>query len=196
MQVPVRVFVAADTLADLRKLSRVFEGPGFVVSGSQLTEIQKPLEAGLADVVIARSRDAEAVSLLLSRAALPLLWVGPGADRGQRPRGTFGRLAADATPPQIRAAAGALAVGLEVQPGEEGASAEAREFTLLDPLTDRELEILNLLAEGFSNPEIARRLHVSRNTIKFHVSSIIGKLGASSRTEAVTLGLRRGLIII
>ncbi len=65
----------------------------------------------------------------------------------------------------------------------------------LDPLTDRELEVLNLVAEGFSNLEIAKRLGVSRNTIKFHVSSIIGKLGATSRTEAVTVGLRRGLII-
>ena len=69
------------------------------------------------------------------------------------------------------------------------------DLTILDPLTDRELEVLNLVAEGFSNLEIAKRLGVSRNTIKFHVSSIIGKLGATSRTEAVTVGLRRGLII-
>jgi len=52
------------------------------------------------------------------------------------------------------------------------------------------------VAEGLSNPQIAKRLKVSRNTAKFHVSSIIAKLGANSRTEAVTLGLRRGLIII
>jgi len=69
------------------------------------------------------------------------------------------------------------------------------DLTILDPLTDRELEVLNLVAEGFSNLEIAKRLGVSRNTIKFHVSSIIGKLVATSRTEAVTVGLRRGLII-
>jgi DNA-binding NarL/FixJ family response regulator len=70
------------------------------------------------------------------------------------------------------------------------------ELAFLDPLTERELSVLNLLAEGLSNPEIARHLGISRNTVKFHVSSIISKLGAASRTEAVAVGLKRGLIIV
>jgi NarL family two-component system response regulator YdfI len=61
-------------------------------------------------------------------------------------------------------------------------------------LTVRELEILAMLAEGLSNRTIARRLHISTYTVKFHVASILGKLGAASRTEAVTQGVRRGLI--
>ena len=61
-------------------------------------------------------------------------------------------------------------------------------------LTDREKEILNLMAEGLSNPEIAGRLFVSRSTIKFHVSNILSKLGAESRTEAVAIAIHNNLL--
>src|SRR5262249_12146248 len=61
-------------------------------------------------------------------------------------------------------------------------------------LTPRESEVLRLLADGLSNREIATQLNISEHTIKFHIGSILGKLGASSRTEAVTRGLRSGLI--
>ena len=61
-------------------------------------------------------------------------------------------------------------------------------------LTERELEVLALMVEGLSNPEIAERLIVSRSTVKFHVSNILSKLGAASRTEAVSLALKRGLV--
>ena len=63
-----------------------------------------------------------------------------------------------------------------------------------EALTPRENEVLALLAEGLSNREIASQLSISEHTIKFHIRSILGKLGASSRTEAVTRGLRSGLI--
>lgn len=61
-------------------------------------------------------------------------------------------------------------------------------------LTKRELEILGLMVEGVSNPEIAGRLFVSRSTVKFHVSNILMKLGAATRTEAVAIALQRGLL--
>lgn len=61
-------------------------------------------------------------------------------------------------------------------------------------LTSRELEILEMMAEGMSNRAIAGRLKISRHTVKFHVASILTKLAAHSRTEAVTLGVRQGLI--
>ena len=66
----------------------------------------------------------------------------------------------------------------------------------LDELTPREIEVLRMLAEGLGNKEIAARLAISEHTVKFHISSILDKLGASSRTEAVTLGIRRGLILL
>jgi NarL family two-component system response regulator LiaR len=61
-------------------------------------------------------------------------------------------------------------------------------------LTPRELEVLTLMVEGLSNPDIAERLVVSRSTVKFHVSSILSKLGATSRTEAVSLALQHKLV--
>jgi NarL family two-component system response regulator LiaR len=61
-------------------------------------------------------------------------------------------------------------------------------------LTSRELEILQMMVSGESNPEIAERLVVSRSTVKFHVSNILMKLGATTRTEAVAMALQKGLV--
>jgi DNA-binding NarL/FixJ family response regulator len=68
--------------------------------------------------------------------------------------------------------------------------------SLVERLTPREIEVLQLLSEGLGNKEIASRLNISEHTAKFHVASIMGKLGATSRTEAVTLGIRHGLVMI
>ncbi len=67
---------------------------------------------------------------------------------------------------------------------------------LYEPLTERELEVLTLLAQGMPNKEIAAHLTISERTAKFHVSSIMGKLGATNRTEAVSLAAQRGLITL
>lgn len=67
---------------------------------------------------------------------------------------------------------------------------------LAEPLTRREREVLQMLASGVSNKEIAARLNISDHTAKFHVASIFGKLGATTRTEAVTAGIRRGLVLL
>ena len=65
-----------------------------------------------------------------------------------------------------------------------------------EALTSREMQVLQLVAQGLPNKGIARRLGISENTAKFHVASVCGKLGASSRTEAVTIAARRGLILL
>ena len=70
------------------------------------------------------------------------------------------------------------------------------EDELSEEITARETDVLRMLAEGLVNKDIALRLGISEHTVKFHISSILDKLGASTRTEAVTLGIRRGLIPI
>jgi two-component system nitrate/nitrite response regulator NarL len=67
---------------------------------------------------------------------------------------------------------------------------------LVEELTTRELEVLQLLAEGLPNKSIARQLDISEHTVKFHVNAIMSKLGAQSRTEAVVRATRLGLILL
>lgn len=66
----------------------------------------------------------------------------------------------------------------------------------IEMLTERELEVLQLLAHGLANKQIAVQLGISAHTVKFHISSIYGKLGATNRTEAVRIGLHRGMILL
>ena len=70
------------------------------------------------------------------------------------------------------------------------------EDLLVEALTPRELQVLRMLGDGLGNKEIAGQLGVSDHTAKFHVSQILAKLGAGSRTEAVAIGMRRGLVPI
>jgi DNA-binding NarL/FixJ family response regulator len=64
----------------------------------------------------------------------------------------------------------------------------------VEPLTEREREVLQFMAHGLQNKEIASQLHISERTVKFHVSAILGKLGAGNRTEAVRMAVQHGLI--
>lgn len=107
-------------------------------------------------------------------------------------------LRSDATPEELAAAIVATRAGLVVlhpdalsRPPATLAESAKGETTALTP---REVEILEMMAEGLSNRRLAAHLGISSHTVKFHVASILAKLGALSRTEAVTLGVRRGLI--
>jgi DNA-binding NarL/FixJ family response regulator len=67
---------------------------------------------------------------------------------------------------------------------------------LVEPLTPRELQVLTLAADGLANKAIAATLHISDETVKFHLGAVFGKLGASNRTDAVRQALRRGLVAL
>jgi NarL family two-component system response regulator YdfI len=86
--------------------------------------------------------------------------------------------------------------GLDNLLRESTASHRAVSPPLVEALTPREIEVLGMMVEGWGNKEISIRLGISEHTVKFHVASIMGKLNASSRTEAVTSGIRHGLIML
>ena len=110
-------------------------------------------------------------------------------------RGVHAILPHDAPAEQIIAALHAASAGLIAVPVEARALViPAGLESEVESLTPREMETLEMLAEGLSNKQIAARLHISEHTAKFHVNSILGKLGAGTRTEAVMRGLRSGLL--
>lgn len=115
----------------------------------------------------------------------------------------WGLLPLDATEEELLAAVEAVRQGLFVsQPAllgplsqEVGLAGDMTE-SRIEALTQREIEVLHLLAQGLANKQIAARLSISEHTVKFHVSAIYQKIGASNRTEAVRLGVRQGLIVL
>jgi DNA-binding NarL/FixJ family response regulator len=202
-----RVFVAARTPGERLALERRLDGPGIDVVGVGPTPDDAP--AAVDVVVIA---DAE----LLGETTAPLAEAGTRSlvaladdDRPARtlramPLRGWAIVSRDAPTGELRAAVVAAGQGFTVVPtalaarllpARDAFPGEARAGQL-EPLTAREREVLELLAEGLSNRRIADRLGISEHTAKFHVASVSGKLGASSRTEAVSRGVRRGLITL
>jgi len=110
--------------------------------------------------------------------------------------GARAALPSAATREQIVAAIFAAASGLAAIPAQEMALLlpASPATPPVESLTHREMEVLEMLAEGLSNKLIAHRLNISTHTAKFHVNAILAKLGAGTRTEAVTRGIRLGLI--
>ncbi|MDP8962641.1 MAG: response regulator transcription factor [Cyanobacteriota bacterium] len=117
---------------------------------------------------------------------------------------TLSLLPRSATADEIIASVVAAAVGLVVlHPDfiedlfpQNDSSTRALPSSPIQALTPREIEVLGMLALGLANKTIAKRLGISEHTVKFHISSIFQKLNASSRTEAVALGARLGLIML
>ena len=107
----------------------------------------------------------------------------------------------DTTPDELSAAIHAAAAGLVAVPSAQvmalfGSPVETPRQPAPDTLTPRETEVLRLLSTGMANKEIAARLGISDHTVKAHIASLLGKLNAGSRTEAVSIGLRQGLILL
>lgn len=197
MQRALRVFIIAENDTERRKLSRTFEEAlGFVVAGVTGTSGSAAPEAASFDVAVIQAPQGVRLAPFPG-AQVPTLYLL--SDESSQPKELTGKnavLSRNASAPQIRAAAMAVAAGLQIGRFNSAAAENETELAFVEPLTDRELRVLNLLADGLSNPQIARLLSISRNTVKFHVSSIISKLGATSRTEAVKTGIKRGLIIL
>jgi two-component system, NarL family, response regulator YdfI len=151
-------------------------------------------------VVLARlhERNGELAELLMHCHGQPVVFLTRRAHAAAIPAlqaGASAVLETDASEEQVAAAVTGAFHGLAVLPA--GAVEPGEPRALLErasPLTPREMEILSLLAAGDSNKTIAARLSLSVHTVKFHISSILSKLGASSRTEAVTLGVKLGIV--
>ena len=92
--------------------------------------------------------------------------------------------------------ADAIIVAIDEDGGDEQEQREGPPRLIEESLTPREIEVLELLAEGLANKAIAARLGISDQTVKFHVAAISGKLGAATRTDAVRRAVRRGLITL
>jgi len=129
--------------------------------------------------------------------------AAPAAPSQALQAGIRAMLPSDISADQLAAALQAAAAGLVVlHPTEIPAAFAPAAPTsqslaeLPEPLTRREREVLQMLAAGLANKEIAARLNISDHTAKFHVAAILGKLGAATRTEAVALGIRRGLVLL
>jgi ATP/maltotriose-dependent transcriptional regulator MalT len=134
-----------------------------------------------------------------------VILIGTAADRARSRRALAGTsieiVAEFATPAAARAArleADAFVVSAGMDDDLPAIHAVDRddEDPLVEPLTPREIDVVGLLAEGLSNRLIATRLAISDQTVKFHVASICGKLGAANRTDAVRLAIKRGLVAL
>ena len=108
--------------------------------------------------------------------------------------GAHGVFPLDASADQIEIALQAAAAGLGVFSPQHSIHSPAARIS--SHLTARETEVLRMIAEGLANKEIAWRLGISEHTVKFHVSALLGKLGAGSRAEAVGAGIRQGVIML
>ena len=125
-------------------------------------------------------------------AAVPVVALGghTPADDG-RP---LALLKADAAPAQVAAALAAVLLGLQVRDPARPPAPPVHDSGDAEPLTEREVQVLELIAKGLTNRDIGRLLGISAHTVKFHVGQVLGKLGAASRAEAVSSALRLGLI--
>ena len=145
---------------------------------------------------LAPPQDAHAPAIvLLSNEAQPV-WTQEALRLGVR-----AVLPRDASPAAVLAAVEAASSGMAVLDPHELETLLAASVPSPAPaepsvLTPRELEVLAMMAEGAANKNIAWKLGISEHTVKFHVASILGKLHAGTRAEAVAIGMRKGLILV
>ncbi len=189
---------AAVTRAGLEALAA--SNPNIQLAGA--FEDLSAVEAVAPDVVLAAlplselsPPEAHPPAYVLLAGAEPPAWTAEALRLGVR-----AILPRDAGADEILSAVEAAAAGLAlIRPHElERLLAASPVPAAAQPsnLTARELEVLRMIAEGAANKTIAWKLNISEHTVKFHVASILSKLGAGTRTEAVAIGVRRGLVML
>ncbi len=207
----IRLLIAAPSAIVRAGLESVgAQGPGIeVVGASTLAGLSAAIDRHQPDVVLValeahHDEPPEDLIALAARDGAPAIvvlapdlqssWTGDALRAGIR-----AVLPGDLGPREILAAVEAVAAGLTVlHPQDIPALVTERALPAasIQTLTPREIQVLAMLAEGHGNKTIAWKLGISEHTAKFHVASILSKLNAGTRTEAVTLGIRRGLIMI
>jgi len=206
----IRLLIAASSAIVRAGLESVgASGSGMeVVGASDLEGLSAASDRHQPDVVLASSEShhdepPEDLIALASRAGAPAIVVlapdlQPAWTAEALRAGIRAVLPGDLGPREILAAIEAVAAGLVVlHPQDLPALASERTLPAAQQtLSPREIQVLTMLAEGVGNKNIAWKLGISEHTVKFHVASIMTKLNAGSRTEAVTQGIRRGLILI
>ena len=215
----IRVLVAAASTAGLAGLEAlVAANASLELAGRSrsLASLARTLEDVEADVVLAETdgqngdvlSELQAVLRNRGESRLPAIVLLTGAEDARMltdwiHSGISAVLPLEATASEVGGGIQAAAAGLLVlHPAFADSLPEARSAPRPRPdvtgpsLTPREVEVLNLIAQGLGNKEIAWRLGISEHTVKFHIGSIFNKLDASGRTEAVTLGIRAGLIML
>lgn len=162
-----------------------------------LVDAEGKSASSFVDSIISSGLPSEAAVVILADSMSPA--ISTQALRG----GIRSVLPRDISPDQLAASLQAVAAGLVVLHSAALADGflvrpvPARSVDeLVEPLTPREREVLQMLAGGLANKEIAAKLGISEHTVKFHVTAILGKFGATSRTEAVSLGIRQGLVLL
>lgn len=197
----LRVYISAPTAALRAGLQAMLAGPQFEVAGS--APLPDHYAAGADVIVFADASPLEEALWAIDSEIPPgvvLLSEDPQLPLRLRslPLRGWALLPPAASAEELQAAVAATAQGLVLLPRELADSLFQQRLPTDEPpdepLTAREHEVLELLSQGLPNKLIARELRISEHTVKFHVSSIFAKLGAASRTEAVSRGARRGLI--
>jgi DNA-binding NarL/FixJ family response regulator len=211
----IRVFLIAASPLARAALQNRFKAQSVKIVGSatSIDALAGDLSDSQADVLLvdASGEPPEAIIESLAdsdlAAEIPVVVlteaVPPAASAEALHAGIRAMLPSEISTDQLAAALHAAAAGLVILhpsevPAAFPASAPASQplADLAEPLTRRERDVLQMLAAGLANKEIAARLNISDHTAKFHVAAILGKLGAATRTEAVALGIRRGLVLL
>jgi len=204
----ITALIAAESPLAAARVEALLRGrPGLEVVVSAPRELARRLDEHPGAIVVLALESADTARALdliggvPSVEAVVLLAADPSAAWTAQARrsGVRAVLRADATADELATAIDAVRAKLVVlHPEALKSSRAARAPQTKGPvaLTPREQEILEALAEGLSNRLIAGRLAISSQTVKFHVAAILAKLGAGSRTEAVTFALRQGLIAL